>query len=206
MRFASNCLSFERFCGWLHTLRSRGSASNLRRMVHLSLSISAQLVLTEDLAHRLLSFLAGWFQQPIGHPIPLCCTCPCLVCSRGGTTRTSAHVAPFGDVSSIISRLLLLLLRTTGKVLPVRRPGGTSPPTAPPPPASSSVAAQRATPPTGRLSKLRARGCQSHFNPRLCSCCSSIFRLSPTSSAGAAATHHQVRPACWRPRQSTSSM
>ena len=52
MRLASNnCFSFESFCGWLH-------ASSFRRKVSLSLSISAQPVLTEDLNHdRLLSFL-----------------------------------------------------------------------------------------------------------------------------------------------------
>ena len=51
-----SCLSFKRFCGWLHALRSRGSASNFERMVSLSLSISAWPVLTEGLNHhRLIS-------------------------------------------------------------------------------------------------------------------------------------------------------
>ena len=53
MRFASNsCLCFGRFCGSRHASRSGGSISSFRRLVSLSLSFSAWLVLTEDLTHH----------------------------------------------------------------------------------------------------------------------------------------------------------
>ena len=63
MRFASNSsLFFGRFCGWLHALRSGGSSSSFTCLVSLSLSISAWLVLTEDLIHHrvIQSQLAGF--------------------------------------------------------------------------------------------------------------------------------------------------
>ena len=140
----------------LHTLRSGWSASSFRRMVSLSLSISAQPVLhRRSCSPSSPSFATGWFQRPFAlhrwtsnsFLFPRVLPLPVLVLLQVLPHLFPSQVASFGDASSITQRLLLLLLRIPRAVLPGPRASGTARPAAPPVPASSQVA--------GRLSSRR---------------------------------------------------
>ena len=153
MRFASNtCLPFERFCGWIHALRSTGSSTNFRRMVF-NLSISARPVLTEDLVHHsllpsqlvdinafgiLLNTVrsAVWLSLLFLFPrVPgTFLSVACLGTASGSafpapgalfpTPRVMGAVVPAAppDDVSSIPLFLLLLLRLLGAVLPALGP------------------------------------------------------------------------------------
>ena len=111
-RVASNsCLSLKRSCGWFHALHSGGSASNIRRIVSLSLRISAWPVVTEDFNHHGLisphwfaskarlhltfnSFLptSAGLRHGSSRCTSWCCIRPCLICSRGGVVSPAPRV------------------------------------------------------------------------------------------------------------------
>ena len=149
-----NDLSCEWFCGWLHALHSRGSASNSRRMVSLSLNISVRPVISLTI----VSFL----------PDRLVSTAFSLRDPLNRFVRRLSSSFP--------------LMRCHPRLRPVahRRPATLRAPASSPVAARvSSKRQERATPPTGSPSRPRARCCPGHFDPRICSFRSSTFRLPP---------------------------